>query len=58
MFELSFSTDSDAFDDGENGALEVARILRAVADQLEHESRHQSGAYDFNGNRIGTWRLT
>lgn len=56
MFNLKFATDNAAFD-GEDERHESARILRAIADLLEHGSQQEGGAYDLNGNRVGAWSL-
>ena len=53
-FRLYFDADNAAFDD--NYGVEIARILRAVADRVE------DGAYsglirDINGNGVGTYAL-
>lgn len=55
MFKLQIDTGNAAFDDG-SLKLEVARILRDVADRLE------VGAYvnklrDINGNTVGSVEL-
>jgi hypothetical protein len=55
MFKIEFATDNAAFDD--DGAGEVARILRAVADQVE-AGGGQGQARDYNGNTVGQWSLT
>lgn len=53
-FSLEFETDNDAF--AENPEIEIARILRAVADNVSGAD----GGYirDVNGNHIGTWDYT
>jgi hypothetical protein len=59
MFKLEFATDNAAFGDDPGAELgtEVARILRAVADEVE--SGVTSGvAKDYNGNTVGAWLLT
>ena len=44
-----------AFDDGNGGRNEAARILRALADDLAHpKSRDTIRLYDLNGNRVGS----
>ena len=57
MFKLEFDTGNAAFDDDMRRD-ECARILRAVADLLEHGSQDGAGVYDLNGNRVGTWSLS
>jgi hypothetical protein len=57
MFRLStIRTDNAAFQDGDDGAAEVARILRDIADRIENGSREGS-ARDINGNNVGGWSL-
>jgi hypothetical protein len=52
-FDLHFLTDNAAFE-GEDGSLEVARILSSVAAQVGFG--HTAGAiHDVNGNNVGTW---
>lgn len=55
MFDLQITTRNAAFEP-ERPGLEVARILRDVAERLEdgHES---GGIRDINGNKVGTFRL-
>lgn len=55
MFELNIETDNAAFED-EDGAFEVARILRLVASQLERGAR-SAPILDVNGNRVGSYNL-
>jgi len=54
MFSLKFKTDNAAFDDKTE---EVARILLEIARQLT-EGYTSGRATDYNGNRVGEWRLT
>ena len=58
MFAVSFDTDNAAFAELEP-ELEVARILRALADDVE--LHRASGKFqpvrDSNGNTVGTWKL-
>lgn len=52
MFKLSFFTDNAVFQD--DGANEIARILKAAAERLDDD--HREGIIrDRNGNRIGSW---
>jgi hypothetical protein len=57
MFKLEFTTDNAAF---ENEAAEIARILRHIADYIEHGgiNAHHGRANDLNGNRVGEWSWT
>jgi hypothetical protein len=50
-FTVTFETDNAAFEDYET---EVARILRAVAKQVESGS-FGGVIHDVNGNRVGNW---
>ena len=36
---------------------EMARILRDLAQRLEEGSEEKGGMYDYNGNRVGGWRI-
>lgn len=56
MFKLEIRTGNEAFNDGTEGAYEVARLLRIVADALQ---RGTSGAplFDANGNQCGRFDL-
>ena len=56
MFKLEIDTGNAAFDGGACRE-EVARILREAADQVETGVSNQSGIYDINGNRCGSFRL-
>ena len=57
MFRLStIRTDNAAFQDGDDGAGELARILRAIADSVENGNR-EGTARDVNGNNVGRWSL-
>ena len=56
-FEMTFSTDNDAFADG-NRAREIARILTDISNRLRMEgmSAFEGGVIrlrDYNGNRVG-----
>lgn len=57
MFTLTIKTDNAAFDEGDKG-LEVARILRELANRLETQSQTSGTLRDANGNTVGTWKLT
>lgn len=63
MFELKFNTDSVCFDTDYNAKQEAARILRDLADKLSSiETTDPYGIYsgtilDYNGNKIGKWKL-
>ena len=61
MFKLEIETDNDAF---ANRELEVARILRELAHQIETVARSTtlqrslgSRVCDINGNVVGEWVL-
>ena len=58
-FDLRLQTDTAAFgdeDDAATSAIEVARILRKVADMvLDGETARP--VFDINGNRVGSFKL-
>lgn len=57
MFKLKMDTGNEAFqDDGQSGHehLEAARILREIADKLDHGKR-DGRCMDANGNIVGEW---
>lgn len=59
-FTLEVDCDNAAFDDGNHGA-EVARILRQVAEHVEHTAsgvRFDVPLFDINGNQVGSAALT
>ena len=49
---INIDMDSAAFDWGDREA-ELCRILRNLADRMEHGICEVSKIYDINGNRIG-----
>lgn len=58
MFTLKINTANEAFD---NEGMEIARILRAVADSVElackRNLRTSFPIRDGNGNTVGKWEL-
>lgn len=63
MFTLKIRTDGAAFAETEAAycaPLEVARILREVADKLEYGEATGlfQTVHDVNGNDVGRWKLT
>jgi DNA-nicking Smr family endonuclease len=54
-FTLKIDCDNAAFDDNE--ADEVARILRSIADKLEHGQTNFPNVFDIHGNTVGEARL-
>ncbi len=54
-FKLKVKMDNAAFEDDPGG--EVARILRAVAEKVEHHPHfspgHSQPVRDYNGNEVG-----
>jgi len=58
VFTLKFDTNNAAFD-GDDLAPEIARILRSIADKVEHValSGFCETARDINGNDIGRYSL-
>jgi hypothetical protein len=55
MFTLKFDTDTPPFLDDE--APEIARILRAVADDIEQRQDIEGDVRDAEGNSIGQYEL-
>ena len=51
MVLIKFETDNDAF---KEGSIEVARLLREIADRIENGDTARA-IIDLNGNRIGQW---
>lgn len=64
MFTLNMKTGNSAFTDpyGENDHMaecqEVARILREVAYQIENGIRTDGSCMDYNGNKVGEFKLS
>ena len=52
MITIKIKTGNSAFQDGQFG-LEVARILRELANDFADEIGRDKGLYDYNGNRVG-----
>ena len=56
--KLTLEMDNAAFDDGNSGRTETARILSRLADQLERNPGQTEGRLlDANGNTVGQWRI-
>lgn len=56
-FTVRFDTDNAAFD--ECGGMEVASVLRDVADRVQSRDRepiHPTPILDVNGNRVGSFQ--
>jgi hypothetical protein len=54
---VDFSMDNAAFtDDGSDGSIEAARLLRKVAEELDC-FRLSGDCYDLNGNTVGAWAI-
>ena len=49
---LNIKMDNAAFDDGNDGRYEAARILRGAADKLESGADY-APMMDVNGNKVG-----
>ena len=49
---ITLNTTNDAFDDDQG--CEAARILRALADDIEGGFCITSSLYDYNGNAVGS----
>ncbi len=56
-FSLRIKTDNDAFQDGDGGKIEIARILRDIIEDLEAGREGEAVVRDINGNRVGEWKL-
>lgn len=59
MITINIRTENDAFTDGRGGA-EVARILRKLAKDIEHQDLTfvLVNLFDQNGNRVGSCKTT
>ena len=55
MFKLKIETGSNSFSDDCN--LELARILRELANRLEFDGDASRSIKDTNGNTVGRWTL-
>ena len=55
MFQLTFTTHSKAFSDGNKG-FQAARLLREVADDVEN-GREAGIIRDTRGSIVGDWHL-
>lgn len=56
ILTLNITMDNAAFDDGNEGRTEAARILRKVADRIEAGHHHQR-LMDINGNHVGDMEI-
>ncbi len=54
---LKLEMDNAAFDDGADGRMEAARILRRAVTWLEENSPTKFSLYDINGNRVGELKI-
>ena len=55
-YQITINTDNAAFVEGGSGGreqIETARILRSLADDIEHMGLCEYNLIDFNGNRVG-----
>ena len=52
---IKFKTANASFD-GSDKPLEISRILREIADQIEFGETERS-IHDLNGNRIGSFKV-
>lgn len=62
MMEIKIKTGNDAFR-GCNGeeniyyeSMEEARLLRKLADVIEHSTKKEGSLNDINGNRVLEWK--
>ena len=53
IVRIEFKTDNSAFDDYRT--LEIADILKDIAENIENNYRIEGVIRDFNGRPIGTW---
>lgn len=53
--QITINMDNAAFDDGNEGGTELARILHRLATRAETDGGNCDGVnlYDANGNRVG-----
>ncbi len=56
--KLTMEMSNAAFDDGADGRMEAARILKSAVTWLEENSPTKFGLYDINGNRVGELKIT
>jgi len=56
MFIVKFETENAAFDEPDK-LREIARVLREVAEGIENNAVTSGKAYDYNGNKIGFFKL-
>ena len=57
MITIKIKTGNAAFQDDQLG-LEVARILRELANDFADEKGRDKGLFDYNGNRVGSLSTT
>lgn len=55
-FYVVFNTDNAAFVEDDLGHLEIARILRVIAERIKNDSAVEGKAFDYNGNAVGDFR--
>lgn len=55
---LTIQMDNAAFEDGNEGRHEAARILGIVARKLEQGVDTEGRTIDQNGNSVGMWKIT
>ena len=56
--KITIKMDNAAFDDGQGGRGELARILRNVALHIEGTGATEGAVMDGNGNRVGDFKVT
>lgn len=57
-FNLTIEMDNAAFDDGHGGAVELAYVLRRLAERLDRPDAVTRTIQDTNGSTVGTWKIT
>lgn len=55
-FELKFNCDNASFSGGAH--IEIARILREIADKIEQLPTNKGKAVDRCGNIVGEWEIS
>ena len=53
-FTITFSTDNAVFEDDNNGATEIERILNTIIEAVKNGA-YSGTIHDINGNSIGSW---
>ena len=54
--QIKFSTENEAFQEYDCPHMEIARVLKRIAGQVE-EGMKSGVIMDINGNKVGRWSL-